>query len=127
MIDFRQLEETHIMENIIFNELRSRGYRVDVGVVEVKTTNKLGTSIRKQLEVDFVVNQGDDRYYIQSALAMPDKEKKEQETASFRQITDSFKKIIVVKDDIMPYHDENGFFIMGIFDFLLDKDSLEKY
>lgn len=124
VIDFRQLEETHIMENVIYNELRMRGFRVDVGFVELRTSDKNGSSVRKQLEVDFVANRGSQRYYIQSALAIPTAEKKEQETASFRQIDDSFKKVIVVKDDIMPYHDNSGYLIMGLFDFLLNPDSL---
>ena len=127
LTDFRQLEENHIMENVIYNELRLRGYRVDVGIVEARTTNKRNESIRKQLEVDFVANRGYDRYYIQSVLSLPDREKKEQEIASLRRIEDSFKKILLVKDDIMPYKDENGYLILGLFDFLMDKDSLEKF
>lgn len=120
LLDFRQLEESHIMENIIYNELRSRGYRVDVGSVEVRKNDS-----RKQLEVDFVVNRGDFRCYIQSAMAIPDKEKKEQETASLKNINDLFKRIIIVKDDIVPHYDENGYFIIGLFDFLLKPNSLE--
>jgi len=122
--DFRQLEETHIMENIIYNELRSRGYRVDVGIVDVRTTNSQKKTVRKQLEVDFVVNHGDERYYIQSALSLPNKEKIEQETASFHQIADSFNKIIIVKDDIMPYKDDNGYLHIGLFDFLLNNPTM---
>lgn len=120
LLDFRQLEENHIMENVIYNELRSRGYRVDVGSVEIRKNDS-----RKQLEVDFVVNRGDFRCYIQSALAIPDKEKKEQETASFKNINDMFKRIIIVKEDITPHYDENGYFIIGLFDFLLNGNSLE--
>ena len=120
LLDFRQLEESHIMENVIYNELRSRGYRVDVGSVEIRKNDS-----RKQLEVDFVVNRGDFRCYIQSALAIPDKEKKEQETASFKNINDMFKRIIIVKEDITPHYDENGYFIIGLFDFLLNRNSLE--
>jgi len=127
LIDFRQLEETHIMENVIYNELRSRGYRVDVGIVEVRRTNSQNEKVRKQLEVDFVANRGDERFYIQSALSLPTQEKKEQETASLKNIKDSFRKIIVVKDDIMPYNDDNGYLIIGLFDFLLDRNSLAKY
>lgn len=119
LLDFRQTEETHIMENVIYNELKSRGYRVDVGMVEVRSEN-----VRKQLEVDFVVNCGDMRYYIQSALTLSDSAKKEQETASFRGIKDTFKRIIIVRDDIAPYHDENGFLIIGLLDFLLNHNSL---
>ena len=123
---FRQLEESHIMENVIYNELRSRGCRVDVGTWEVKTTNRKNETVRKQLEVDFVANRGYERYYIQSAFALPDREKKEQETASLKRIEDSFKKVIIVKDDIMPYKDENGYLIVGLFDFLLDRNCLDR-
>lgn len=123
LTNFRQVEETHIMENIIYNELRSRGYRVDVGIVEVKTTDKNNDTIRKQLEVDFVVNQGDERCYIQSVLSMSDRKKHEQETASLRRISDSFSKIVVVKDDIVPYKDDYGCLIVGLFDFLLNPDG----
>ena len=115
------------MENVIYNELRSREYRVDVGIVEVRTTKKDNGTFRKQLEVDFVVNSGYERYYIQSALSMPNDEKKRQETASFNQISDSFKKLIIVKDDIMPYKDNNGYSIIGLFDFLLNKDILVNF
>lgn len=114
LLNFRQVEETHIMENVIYNELRSRGYSVDVGMVEARTATE-----RKQLEVDFVANRGDKRYYIQSAFALPDEEKREQELASLKRINDSFKKIIIMRDDIAPYHDENGVLIMGLMDFLL--------
>jgi predicted AAA+ superfamily ATPase len=126
LLGFRQLEENHIMENVIYNELRNRGFRVDVGMVAVRTTDTLNQTIRKQLEVDFVANRGNKRYYIQSAFAMPDEEKKNQEFAPLRNIDDSFKKIIIAKDDIMPYLNENGFMIMGLFDFLLDSNSLEE-
>ncbi len=126
LIDFRQLEESHIMENVIYNELRSRGYRVDVGIVESRTTNKKNETIRRQLEVDFVVNRGDMRYYIQSVHTIPSREKKEQEMASLRMIEDSFKKIIVVNDDIMPYKDDYGYYYIGLFDFLMNPNSLEK-
>lgn len=124
LLGFRQLEQTHLMENIIYNELLYRGYSVDVGMVELETTDKNGKSIRKQFEVDFVVNDSDKRYYIQSAFAIHDEEKKRQETASFRNIHDSFKRVIVVKDDITPYRDENGDLFVGLFDFLLDPDIL---
>ena len=106
------------MENIIYNELRSRGYRVDVGMVEVRTSTE-----RKQLEVDFVANKGDRRYYIQSAYTLPDEAKREQELASLKRISDSFKKIIIVRDDIAPYYDDNGVRIMGLMDFLLNAES----
>ena len=107
LLGFRQQEGTHIMENIIYNELRTRGLRVDVGMVETREPDKNGRLIRKQLEVDFVVNQGSQRYYIQSAFAMPTLEKEAQESASLLLINDSFKKIIIVKDDIKPGHSVN--------------------
>jgi predicted AAA+ superfamily ATPase len=119
LLGFRQMEQTHIMENIIYNELIYRGYSVDVGVVEIVTSDNNGHSTRKQLEVDFVVNDSDQRYYIQSAYAIPDDEKMRQETASLRNIKDTFKRIIVVKDDITPYHNEQGYLIIGLFDFLI--------
>ena len=119
ILAFRQMEPTHIMENIIFNELLCRGFSVDVGIVELKTVDKKGKDIRKQFEVDFVVNASDQRYYIQSAFSIPDKAKLQQETASFRNIDDSFKKIIVVKDDVPMHRTDNGYLIIGLFDFLL--------
>ena len=125
LLGFRQQEESHIMENIVYNELRTRGCHVDVGMVEERTTDKNNKTIRKQYEVDFVANQGNKRYYIQSAFAMPDEAKVRQETASLTRIDDSFKKIIVVKDDIMPKRDENGIVTIGIMDFLLRPDSLD--
>ncbi len=123
-LNFRQIEENHIMENIIYNELRKRGFNVDVGVVEVRE-NSGGQSIRKQYEVDFVANLGSKRYYIQSAFSISNNEKLKQETQSLRRIDDSFKKIIVVKEDIKIRRDDNGFVTMGIFDFLLNENSLE--
>lgn len=125
LLGFRQQEENHIMENIIYNELRVRGFQVDVGTVEERTTDKNNKTIRSQYEVDFVANQGSKRYYIQSAFALPDEAKVRQETASLTRIDDSFKKIIVVKDDIMPKRDENGIVTIGIMDFLLHPDSLD--
>ena len=125
LLGFRQQEENHIMENIIYNELRTRGYHVDTGMVEERTTDRNNKTIRKHYEVDFVANQGNRRYYIQSAFAMPDEAKIRQETASLTRIDDSFKKIIVVKDDIMPKRDENGIVTIGIMDFLLRDNSLE--
>lgn len=124
VLDFRQIEETHIMENVIFNELLIRGFSVDVGMVEIRERNKAGKNIRKQLEVDFVANSGNERFYIQSALDMPTPEKKAQETASFRNIDDSFRKIIIVRNDIMPYIDDNGYMIIGLFDFLLHPEKM---
>lgn len=122
LLDFRQIEQPHIMENIIYNELLYRGYSVDVGIVEMTGHDKDGKFIRKQFEVDFVVNTADRRFYIQSAFAIPDEAKMLQETASFRNIDDSFKKIIIVKDDIMPYTDDTGFYHIGLFDFLLNAE-----
>jgi len=126
LLDFRQLEQTHIMENIIFNELLFRGYSVDVGLIEVVTRDKNGKSIRKQLEVDFVANSGDQRYYIQSVFVLPDEAKMRQETASFRNIDDSFKKVLILKDDITPYRNDDGYLIIGLFDFLLNPEIFEK-
>lgn len=125
ILGFRQQEESHIMENIIFNELLARGYRVDIGHIPFKDKDKKGNMVRKSLEVDFVANAGSRRYYVQSALDMPNKEKKEQETRGLLRIADSFKKIIVVKDKIKLKRDESGVVTMSIFDFLLNKDSLD--
>lgn len=121
LLNFRQVEETHLMENVIYNELRRCGYSVDVGMIEVRSATQ-----RKQLEVDFVANKGDKRYYIQSAFALADEQKLEQELASLKKINDSFKKIIITRDDIAPYHDDNGVLIIGLMDFLLRdyKDQL---
>ena len=124
-LNFRQIEETHIMENVIYNELRLRGYGVDVGVVEVRESNANGNSSRKQIEVDFVCNQGSRRYYIQSAFALPTPEKAEQEFRPLRNIPDSFKKIVIVKDDILVRRNEDGIVTMGLKQFLLDEHSLE--
>ena len=123
-INFRQYEETHIMENIIYLELKRRGYNVDVGVVELKERKEKEFTY-KQLEVDFIANKGNNKIYIQSAFSMPDDEKKMQETRPLLKINDSFKKIIVVKDYIKRTRDENGIITMSIFDFLLDINSLD--
>ena len=123
-LNFRQIEENHIMENIIFNELRYRGFNVDVGVVEIRKTVG-GVSEKRQYEVDFVANLGSKRYYIQSALTLNSEEKTEQEIRSLKGIDDSFKKMIIVKDDIKVRRDENGFVTMGIFEFLTSPNSLE--
>lgn len=123
-LDFRQIEETHLMENIIYNELRYRGYNVDVGFVETRE-NIDGTLKRKQLEIDFVANQGNKRYYIQSAYDIPNEEKMKQETKSLDNIDDSFKKIIVVRNSIKPRRNEKGYLIVGLKEFLLDPNSLE--
>ena len=122
LLDFRQIEETHIMENVIYNELRRRGYRVDVGVVDVREGN-----LRKQLEVDFVAKRGDRIYYIQSALSINDAKKREQEARSLDNIDDHFSKIIITKDVSIPGYERNGIVILGLFDFLLKEDILDKY
>ena len=124
-LGFRQQEESHIMENILYCDLIRRGYDVDVGVVEKHIVTDDGKKVRKKLEVDFVVNRGSRRYYIQSALSVADPEKQKQEIASLIQIPDSFKKIIVVRDYIKPRQDENGILYIGIEQFLLDDNALE--
>lgn len=124
-LNFRQLEETHSMENIIFNELKMRGFNVDVGVIVQYDTNEKGNSIRKQLEIDFVCNQGSKRYYIQSAYAIPDQAKMEQEQRSLMLTGDFFKRIIITKDAPAPYYNESGMLIMSVYDFLLNANSLE--
>ena len=124
-LGFRQVEETHLMENVIYNELRSRGYSVDVGMVEKRGVNKDGKEYRSQLEIDFVANLGSKRYYIQSAFSMPTEEKRIQEKASLVNINDSFKKIISVKDIVNVTRDEAGITTMSIYDFLLKENSLE--
>ena len=123
-LNFRQTEETHIMENIIYNDLLRRGFNVDVGVMEY-FTNVAGKTRRAELEVDFVINKGNLRYYIQSAFAINNNEKREQERNSLKRIDDSFKKIIIVKDNIVPRYDEYGIYYIGIMDFLLREDFLE--
>ncbi len=124
-LGFRQVEETHLMENIIYNELRSRGYTVDVGVVEKRGTDENGKEYKKQLEIDFVANLGSKRYYIQSAFSMQTEEKRIQEKVSLVNVNDSFKKIIVVKDVVNITRDEEGITTMSIYDFLLKENSLE--
>ena len=124
-LNFRQIEENHLMENIIYNELRYRGFNVDVGIIEKfipKVDGKIG---RTQYEVDFVATQGSKKYYIQSALSLPTSEKELQEKISLRAIDDSFKKIIVVKDVLNVRRDENGIVTIGLFDFLQNENSLE--
>jgi predicted AAA+ superfamily ATPase len=124
-LGFRQIEETHIMENIVYNELRSRGYSVDVGVVEKRGLNQEGKTVRSYLEIDFIANLGSKRYYIQSAFGIPTEEKRMQEKASLINVNDSFKKIILVKDVMNVTRDEDGIATMSIFDFLLKENSLE--
>ena len=123
-IDFRQFEQPHAMENVIYNELRMRGYSVDVGVVTI-AENKNGKVTRKQLEVDFVCNLGSVRYYIQSAYSIPDEEKLIQETRPFRKIDDSFKKIIITRDIVPKHYNEHGILTLNIYDFLLEPSSIE--
>ncbi len=124
-LNFRQVEETHAMENIIFNELNVRGYNVDVGVVISNEVDKNNKKIRKHKEIDFVCNKGSKRYYVQSAFALPDEEKKEQEQRPLLMTQDAFKKVIITKDTLAPLYNEDGVLIMSIFDFLLDENSLD--
>ena len=124
-LGFRQAEPTHIMENIIYNELRYRGFNVDVGVVESRET-EAGEVTRKYYEVDFVANLGNQRYYIQSAYDIPSEDKWAQETKSFSKIGDSFKKIVIVRNNIISRYSENGYLIIGLLDFLLDENSLTR-
>ncbi len=124
-LGFRQVEETHLMENIIYNELRSRDYSVDVGVVEKRERDERGKEIKKQLEIDFIANLGSNRYYIQSAFSMPTEQKRIQEKASLVNVKDSFKKIILVKDVMKVSHDEDGIVTMSVYDFLLNENSLD--
>ena len=124
-LNFRQVGETHAMENIIFNELKVRGYNVDVGVVVMNETDKTGKKIRKQLEIDFACNKGSKRYYIQSAFAMHDEKKMQQEQRSLINTGDGFKKIIITKDAIAPLYNEEGVLVMNVFDFLLNPDSMD--
>ena len=124
-LNFRQTEENHIMENIIYNELIYRGYSVDVGTVEYNYSDGNGGNRKTRLEVDFVANEGSKRYYIQSALTVGEEEKRLQEVRPFARIPDSFKKIVVVKEDIIPWHDEQGVLYIGIEQFLLDASAIE--
>ena len=120
VLGFRQMEETHAMENVLYNELRKRHYQVDVGQVDVWGKDAAGVTFKKQLEVDFVLNKASVRIYIQSALAMPDHEKEQQEQASLLSINDAFKKVIIVGGYHIPHYNDNGILITGVFDFLLD-------
>ena len=125
-LGFRQVEETHLMENAVYNELLSRGYAVDVGVVEIRKRNQEGKQEKRKLEIDFVANMGSQRYYIQSAFQIPDREKERQEKESLNSVEDSFKKIVLVRDVVKTSRDEKGIVTMSIYDFLMDKDSLQK-
>ncbi len=124
LINFRQLEKPHIMENIIYTELRKRGYNVDVGVVEKREFINNGKKIYKQLEIDFIANKASDKYYIQSAYNINDEDKKKQELQSLLNVGDSFKKIVIVYDHFLKWQDDNGIIYMSIYDFLLNEDSL---
>ena len=124
-LGFRQVEETHLMENAVYNELLSRGYMVDVGVVETRKRNKEGKQEKRKLEIDFVANMGSRRYYIQSAFQIPDQEKERQEKESLNNVDDSFKKIVLVRDVVKTSRDEKGIVTMSIYDFLMNKNSLE--
>ena len=123
-LNFRQFEEAHLMENAIYNELLYRGFNVDVGVVELAQKNDSGSVSRKSLEIDFVCNLGSERYYIQSAFSLPDNEKRAQEIRPFKTVRDSFKKIVVTKDFVPAFYDENGIMTMNVFDFLMNPGSL---
>lgn len=123
-LNFRQLEETHLMENLIYNELRIRGYNVDVGVVEYNSKDKNGNSVKTQLECDFVANQGNCRVYVQSALNISSDEKLKQEENSLLRISDSFKKVIIQKEKIVPHYNDNGIYITCLEDFLLNDQFL---
>lgn len=124
-LNFRQLEETHSMENIIFNELKIRGFNVDVGVVVQNGIDSKGNGTKKQLEIDFVCNKGFKRFYIQSAYALPDQAKMQQEQRSLMMTSDGFKKIIIAKDAAMPHYNEDGILVMSVCDFLLNPNSLD--
>lgn len=123
-LNFRQSEENHIMENIIYNELRIRGYNVDVGVVECPTVSDNGKRGKRQLEIDFVATRGSEKYYIQSAFSMANDQKAEQERRSLNSIADSFKKIVIVRDNIKTRRDETGIVTLGLINFLMDENSL---
>ncbi|HEL0650974.1 TPA: ATP-binding protein, partial [Streptococcus equi subsp. zooepidemicus] len=124
-LNFRQNEQSHIMENVIYNELRMRGLNVDVGVVEYNYKDESKKTVRKNLEVDFVINRGSNRYYIQSALNVDTKEKQIQETESLRRTGDSFKKVVIVRNNIVPRYDDDGILYIGVEDFLLDEAGLD--
>ena len=125
LINFRQIEKTHIMENIIYTELRRRGFNVDVGIVEKRKIDKNGKKDYKQLEIDFVANKGSDKYYIQSAYSIEDNNKKEQELQSLLSVSDNFKKLVIVYDSFIKWQDDNGIIYISIYDFLLNENSLK--
>ena len=125
-LNFRQLEETHLMENVMYNELCLRGYSVDVGVVEIYERQEDGKSVRKQIEVDFVCNKADERVYVQSAFSIPTTEKRQQEERPLVNVGDGFRKVVVTKDNVIRHNDENGILIMSLQEFLMDERALEK-
>ena len=125
-LNFRQLEETHLMENVMYNELCLRGYSVDVGVVEINERQEDGKYVRKQIEVDFVCNKADERVYVQSAFSIPTTEKRQQEERPLVNVGDGFRKVIVTKDNVIRHNDENGILIMSLQEFLMDDGALEK-
>ena len=126
LINFRQIEKTHIMENIIYTELRRRGFNVDVGIVEKRKINENGKKDYKQLEIDFVANKGSDKYYIQSAYSVEDTNKREQELQSLLNVSDNFKKMVIVYDSFIKWQDNNGIIYISIYDFLLNENSLKE-
>lgn len=126
LINFRQIEKTHIMENIIYTELRRRGFNVDVGIVEKRKIDEKGKKDYRQLEIDFVANKGSDKYYIQSAYSIEDNNKKEQELQSLLNISDNFKKMVIVYDSFIKWQDDNGIIYISIYDFLLNENSLKE-
>ena len=125
-LNFRQLEETHLMENVMYNELCLRGYSVDVGVVEINERQEDGKYVRKQIEVDFVCNKADERVYVQSAFSIPTTEKRQQEERPLVNVGDGFRKVVVTKDNVLRHNDENGILIMSLQEFLMDEGALEK-
>ena len=125
-LNFRQLEETHLMENVMYNELCLRGYSVDVGVVEINERQENGKYVRKQIEVDFVCNKADERVYVQSAFSIPTTEKRQQEERPLVNVGDGFRKVVVTKDNVIRHNDENGILIMSLQEFLMDERALEK-
>ena len=125
-LNFRQLEETHLMENVMYNELCLRGYSVDVGVVEINERQEDGKYVRKQIEVDFVCNKADERVYVQSAFSIPTIEKRQQEERPLVNVGDGFRKVVVTKDNVIRHNDENGILIMSLQEFLMDEGALEK-
>ena len=126
-LNFRQLEETHLMENVMYNELCLRGYSVDVGVVEINERQEDGKYVRKQIEVDFVCNKADERVYVQSAFSIPTTEKRQQEERPLVNVGDGFRKVVVTKDNVIRHNDENGILIMSLHEFLMDERALEKF